>query len=73
MYCDAENIGGDACDWIQVLDWIIERPTLEQCLVDVRQRPAEQDRVAVRLGACDGGGTYRSTATTDVFNHHRAE
>jgi len=73
MHCDTENIGGDARDRIQVSDRIIERPTLEQRLVDMRQRPAKQDRVAVRLSPCDAGSAYRSAAATDVFNHHRAE
>src|SRR5882724_1683125 len=39
----------------------------------MRLRPAEQDRVAVRLGACDGGSAYRAAAATHVFNHHRTE
>src|SRR4030095_14013174 len=73
MHCDAENIGGDAGNRIQVSDRIVERPTLEQRLINVRLRPAEQDRVAVRLGAYDGGSTYRSAAATDVLNHDRGE
>ena len=54
---DTENIGGHARNWIQVLDWVVERPALEQGLVDVGLRASEQDRVAVRTGACDSGGT----------------
>jgi hypothetical protein len=57
MHGDAQNIGSHARDWLQVFDRIIERPALEQGLVDVRLRPAEQDRLAVRPGACDSGGT----------------
>src|SRR5438552_12159485 len=73
MHCNAEDIGGHARNRIQVLDRVIQRPALEQGLVDVRLRAAEQDRVAIRPGACDGGGTERRAAATDVFNHHRAE
>jgi hypothetical protein len=62
MHGDAENIGGHSRNRIQVFDWIIERPALEQGLVDVRLRPAKQDRVAVRLSACDSGGTNEPTA-----------
>ena len=73
MHGDAEKIGGHARNRIQVLDRIIERPALEQRLVDVRLRPAEQDRVAVGPGAGDGGGTERGAAAADVLDHHGAE
>src|SRR3954451_21704481 len=46
---------------------------MEQSLFDGGLRPAEQDRVAVRPGACDGGSADRAAAATHVFNHHRSE
>src|SRR5262249_4434251 len=58
---------------IQVLNRIIERPALEQRLVDVREGAAEQNGVAVRTGTGDRGGTQRTTAAADVFDDHRAE
>src|SRR5262245_31926844 len=58
---------------IQVLKWIIERPALEQRLVDVREGAAEQNGVTVRTGASDRGGTQRTAAAADVFDDHRAE
>ena len=67
------QLGGHARDRIEVLDRIVERPALEQGLVHVSLRPAEQDGVAVRRGAHDGGGTERGAAATDVLDHHRAE
>src|SRR4051812_21707994 len=73
MHGDAENVGGHARNRIQIFDRIIEWLALEQGLVDVRLRPAEQERVAVRPGACDGGSAYRTAAATHVFNHHRSE
>jgi hypothetical protein len=73
MHGDAQNIGGYAGNRIQILDRIIERPALEQRPVDVRLRPAEQDRTAAGSGTRDGGSSERRTAATDVFNHHRSE
>src|SRR5262245_4606183 len=58
---------------IQVLKWIIERPALEQRLVDVREGAAEQNGVPVWTGAGDRGGTQRTAAAADVFDDHRAE
>ena len=58
---------------IQVLNRIIERPALEQRLVDVREGAAEQNGVTVRTGAGDHGGTQRTAAAADVFDDHRAE
>src|SRR6516165_7577612 len=58
---------------IQVLNRIIERPALEQRLVDVREGAAEQKGVTVRTGAGDRGGTQRTAAAADVFDDHRAE
>src|SRR5215471_20287984 len=58
---------------IQVLNRIIERPALEQRLVDVREGAAEQNGVAVRTGTGDRGGTQRTAAAAYVFDDHRAE
>src|SRR6516164_2944261 len=58
---------------IQVLNRIIERPALEQRLVDVPEGAAEQNGVTVRTGAGDRGGAQRTAATVDVFDDHRAE
>src|SRR6266496_4445353 len=73
MHGDAQNIGGYAGNRIQIFDRIIERLALEQRLVDVRLRPAEQDRVAVGAGTCDGGSSERRTAAADIFNDHCSE
>ena len=45
-----ETIGGHARNRIQVLDRIVERPALEQGLVYVRLRPAEQDACSRQAG-----------------------
>src|SRR5207245_11243137 len=68
-----EAIGSHARNRIEILDRIVERPALEQGLVEVRLRPAEQDGVAVRRSAYDCSGTERSAAPTDILDHHRAE
>src|SRR5207245_2345125 len=73
MHGDAQNIGGYGGNRIQIFDRIIERLGLEQRLVDVRLRPAEQDRVAVGSSACDRRSAQRGTAATDIFDHHRSE
>src|SRR5262249_34060185 len=58
---------------IQVLNRIIERPALEQRLVDVREGAPEQNGVTVRTGASAGGGTERPAAAADVVDDRRAE
>jgi hypothetical protein len=68
-----EAIGSHARNRIEILDRIVERPALEQSLVDVRLRPAEQDGVAVRRSADDRSGAERSAAPTNVLDHHRAK
>src|SRR5262245_4514810 len=73
MDSDTENIGGHARDRIQVLDWVVERPALEQDLVDVGLRASEQDRVAVRTGARDSGGPQGRATPADILNDHSAE
>src|SRR5262245_55298511 len=73
MHGDTKRIGGNARNRIQVLDRIIERSALEQGLVDVRLRSAEEDGVAIRAGARDGSGTKRGAAAADVFNHDRPD
>src|SRR6266446_4048046 len=73
MHGDAQDIGGDAGNRVQIFDGIIERLAFKQRLVDMRLRPAKQDRVAVRSGPCDGGSSQRRAPATDVFNHHRSE
>ena len=64
---------GDARDWFHVFDRVIERLALEQCFVDMRLCPAEQDRVAVGTSADDLGGAKRRAAATDVFDHHSTQ
>src|SRR5215472_3024213 len=58
---------------IEILHRIIEWPALEQRLVDMREGAAEENGVAIRAGAGDGGSTQRTTAAADVFNDHCAE
>src|SRR5262249_48279432 len=58
---------------IEILDRIVERPALEQGLVDVRLCPAEQDGVAVRRSAYDRSGAERSAAPADILDHYRAK
>jgi hypothetical protein len=73
MHGDAEEIGGHARNRIQVFDRIIERSALEQGLVDVRQRPAEQDRVAaprwmslaMAIAAVHRDGSWRAAFDSD--------
>src|SRR5215831_8856119 len=73
MYRKRQSNDRQARNRIQVLNRIIERPALEQRLVDVREGAAEQNGVAVRTGTGDRGGTQRTTAAADVFDDHRAE
>src|SRR6185369_571635 len=70
---DAERIDGDARDRLQVLDRVVERAALQKSLVDVWQRAAEKQRVAVGLGACDRRRAEGSAAAADVVHDHRAE
>jgi|SRR6516165_2657469 hypothetical protein len=56
MHSNAQNIGGDSGNRLQILDGIIERLALEPRLVDMRLRPAEQDRVAIRARTCRNEG-----------------
>src|SRR5215472_12614701 len=73
MHGNDEAIGSHARNRIESLDRIVERPALEQSLVDVRLRPAEQDGVAVRRSANDRSGGERSAAPTDILDHQRAK
>src|SRR5262249_18350361 len=62
-----------ACNRIQILERIVERPALEQRLVDGRQRAAEQNSVTVRACAGYRGGTQRAAAAADVLDNYGAE
>ena len=73
MDCERQSNDRQARNRIQVLNRIMERPALEQRLVDVREGAAEQNGVTVRTGAGDRGGTQRTAAAADVFDGHRAE
>src|ERR1700704_4014397 len=73
MNRDTKRIGSNARNRIEVFDRVIERPALEQGLVNVRLSSTEQDRVAIRTGASDGSCTKRRATATDVFNHHRSD
>src|SRR6516165_4602846 len=70
---ERENYHSQACNRIEILERIVERPTLEQRLVDGRQRAAEQNGVTVRVRAGYGGGPQRATAAADVLDNHGAE
>src|SRR5262245_29987931 len=70
---DAKHKLINSLNSIKVLDWIVERPALEQRLVDVRLSSTEQDRVAIRTRASDRGRTQRRATATDVFDHHRPD
>src|SRR5690349_20114501 len=73
MHGDTKRVGGDASNWIQVLDGIVERSALEQGLVDVRLSSAEQDGVPIGLCARDSCGAERRAASSYVLNHHAAD
>src|SRR5215813_8682975 len=73
MDCERQSNDRQARNRIQVLNRIIERPALEQRLVDVRKGAAEQNGVAVGAGVGDRGSTQRTTAAANVFDEHRAE
>jgi hypothetical protein len=68
MDCKRQSSDRQARNRIQVLHRIIERPALEQRLVDVGKGAAEQNGVAVRAGAGDRGGTQRAAGAADVFD-----
>src|SRR6516165_3687430 len=72
MDCKRQSNDRQARNRIQVLNRIIERPALEQRLIDVWEGAAEQNGVTVRTGAGDRGRTQRTSAA-DVFDDHRAE
>ena len=73
MHRDAQRIGDDAGDRIEIFHRIVERLRLEQRLVDVRLRAAEEQRVAVGLRARDRRGADRRPAAADVLDDDRAE
>ena len=73
MHGNDETIGSHACNRIEILDRIVERAALEQGLVEVRLRPAEQDGVAVRRSPYDRGRAERGAAPTDILDHHGAK
>src|SRR5215470_8849 len=73
MDCERQSNDRQARNRIQVLNRIIERPALEQALVDMREGAAEENGVAVGAGVGDRGSTQRTTAAADVFDEHRAE
>src|SRR5262245_17068256 len=68
MHSDTKNVRGHRCNRIEVFDWVVKRGALEQGLIDVRERSAEQKRVAVRRGVGNRGGTDGTPATSYVFD-----
>ena len=73
MHRQRERGNRDVGNRLQVLERIVERPALEDRLGDVGRRAAEQDGVAVRPRARDGGGTERAAAAALVLDHDGAE
>src|SRR5215468_8284931 len=66
--CDGESGEGDARNRVQVLEWIVQWPALEQGLVDMRKRAAQQEGVAVGAGARDRSSTQRTAAAANVLD-----
>lgn len=68
-----QNRDGYTRDRLQVPGRVVERPDLDQRLVEVRKRAAEQNGVAVGLRTRDRGGPQRAAAAAHVLDHDRAE
>src|SRR5262249_52019121 len=65
--CDGQGEEGHARNRVEILDWIVQWPALEQGLVDMRERAAQQKGVAIRAGARDRSSTQRAAAAADVL------
>src|SRR5437879_4273280 len=73
MDCDTKRIGGDTRNRVEVFERVVEGAALEQGLVNVRLGAAQQNRVAIRASASDGGSTERRATPANVFNHHGSD
>src|SRR5215468_8472375 len=71
--CDGESEESHARNRVQVLDWIVQWPALEQGLVDMRNRAAQQKGVAIGAGARDRSGAQRTAGAAYVLDGNRAE
>src|SRR4029450_632621 len=58
---------------LELLERIVERTALEDRLGDVSAGTTEQNRIAVRTGASDRGGTERTASSALVFNDDGAK
>src|SRR6266849_9451920 len=66
--CDGEGEEGHARNRVQILDWIVQWPALEQGLVDMRERAAQQKGVAIGAGARDRSSAQRTAAAAYVLD-----
>src|SRR5215207_6976222 len=70
---NAERIGCKARDRVQIFHRIIERPALEQGLVDQGLGAPEQNRVPIRFCPCDRGRADGRASPTHVLDDDSAE
>ena len=73
MHNDGKKISGHAGDSIQILRRIIKRPALQESLIQMCLRPAQQKRVAIGRGAHDSRCAKRATPSTNVFDDNSAQ
>jgi hypothetical protein len=60
-------------DRVEILVRIVQRPSLEQRFIDVRERASQQDRVAIGAGLRDRCRAYGGAGSADVLDDDRAK
>src|SRR5882672_7415285 len=70
---DGPRAEGDARNWVQLLDWIVQRSVLEQGLIDMRDCAAPQKGIAVEASSRDRRSTHRTAAATHILDDNRAQ
>src|SRR5262249_56015229 len=73
MDCEGEGRNHHVRNRLELLEWIVEPMALEDRFGDMGARAAQEDGVAIRAGASDGGSTERTASSPLVFNDHGAK
>src|SRR5262249_33086130 len=63
MDCEGEGRNHHVRNRLELLEWIVEPMALEDRFGDMGARAAQEDGVAIRAGASDGGSTERTASS----------